>query len=75
MKPALMIGALLGWTAPVAMMIALFAALMPSLVLIARNGRGARKLAIPFALFLAFGAFAALFAGEFILNGYLHHFT
>ena len=36
-KLALMIGALLGRTAPVAMMIALFAALMPSLVMIARQ--------------------------------------
>ena len=60
-------------TTPVAMMIALFLALMPSLVLIARHGRGARRLAIPFAPFLAAGAVVALFAGEPILNAYLHH--
>ncbi len=74
-KLALLIGALLGRTTPVAMMLALFLALVPSVVLIARNGRGARKLAIPFAPFLAVGAIVALFAGEFILNAYLHHFT
>ena len=74
-KLALLIGALLGRTAPVAMMIALFAALVPTIVLIARHGSGARKMGIPFGPFLAFGAVIALFAGEAILNGYLHHFT
>jgi leader peptidase (prepilin peptidase)/N-methyltransferase len=74
-KLAFMIGALLGRTAPVALMIAMFAALVPSLVLIARHGSGARKMGIPFGPFLAFGAVIALFAGEAILNGYLHHFT
>jgi prepilin signal peptidase PulO-like enzyme (type II secretory pathway) len=74
-KLALLIGALLGRTTPVAIMLALFLALVPSLVLIARHGRGARRLAIPFAPFLAAGAVIALFAGETILNGYLHHFT
>jgi len=74
-KLALVIGALLGRTTPVAIMLALFLALVPSLVLIARHGRRARRLAIPFAPFLAAGAVIALFAGEPILNGYLHHFT
>jgi leader peptidase (prepilin peptidase)/N-methyltransferase len=74
-KLAFMIGALLGRTAPVALMIAMFAALVPSLVIIARHGSGARKMGIPFGPFLAFGAVIALFAGEAILNGYLHHFT
>jgi prepilin signal peptidase PulO-like enzyme (type II secretory pathway) len=74
-KLALLIGALLGRTTPVAIMLALFLALVPSLYLIARHGRRARRLAIPFAPFLAAGAVIALFAGETILNGYLHHFT
>jgi prepilin signal peptidase PulO-like enzyme (type II secretory pathway) len=43
--------------------------------MIAREGRAARKLVIPFAPFLALGAVVALFGGEFILNGYLRHFT
>jgi leader peptidase (prepilin peptidase)/N-methyltransferase len=72
-KLAFMIGALLGRTAPVALMIALFAALMPSLVLIARHGKRARKMAIPFGPFLAFGAVVALFAGPAILHAYLGH--
>ena len=72
-KLAFMIGALLGRTSPVALMIALFAALVPSLVMIARHGRRARKMAIPFGPFLAFGAVVALFAGHAILNAYLGH--
>src|SRR6201987_871262 len=74
-KLALLIGALLGRTTPVAIMLALFLALIPTIVLIARHGSRARRLAIPFAPFLAAGAVIALFAGEPILNAYLHHFT
>jgi leader peptidase (prepilin peptidase) / N-methyltransferase len=70
-KLALLIGALLGRATPVAMLLALFLALVPSLMLIARHGTGARRLAIPFAPFLAAGAVVALFAGEPILNAYL----
>jgi leader peptidase (prepilin peptidase)/N-methyltransferase len=72
-KLALLIGALLGRTTPVAFMLTLFLAIVPSLVLFARHGAGARKLAIPFAPFLAAGAVITLFAGEPILNAYLHH--
>jgi leader peptidase (prepilin peptidase) / N-methyltransferase len=74
-KLALLIGALLGRTTPVAIMLALFLALIPTIFLIARHGARARRLAIPFAPFLAAGAVIALFAGEPILNAYLHHFT
>jgi leader peptidase (prepilin peptidase)/N-methyltransferase len=70
-KLALLIGALLGRTTPVAIMLGLFLALVPSAVLIARHGMGARRLAIPFAPFLAAGAVIALFAGEPILHAYL----
>jgi leader peptidase (prepilin peptidase)/N-methyltransferase len=72
-KLALLIGALLGRTTPVGIMLGLFLALIPSLFLFARHGTGARKLAIPFAPFLAAGAVIALFAGEPILHAYLHH--
>jgi leader peptidase (prepilin peptidase) / N-methyltransferase len=72
-KLALLIGALLGKTTPVGIMLGLFLALVPSLFLIARHGPGARRLAIPFAPFLAAGAVIALFAGEPILHAYLHH--
>jgi leader peptidase (prepilin peptidase)/N-methyltransferase len=74
-KLALLIGALLGRTTPVAIMLALFLALVPTIVLVTRHGARARRLAIPFAPFLAAGAVIALFAGEPILNAYLHHFT
>jgi leader peptidase (prepilin peptidase)/N-methyltransferase len=70
-KLALLIGALLGVTTPVGIMLGLFLALVPSLVLFARHGMGARRLAIPFAPFLCAGAVIALFAGEPILHAYL----
>jgi leader peptidase (prepilin peptidase) / N-methyltransferase len=70
-KLALLIGALLGRTTPVGVMLGLLLALVPSVVLFARHGTGARKLAIPFAPFLAAGAIVALFAGEHILHAYL----
>jgi leader peptidase (prepilin peptidase)/N-methyltransferase len=74
-KLALLIGALLGRTTPVAFMLTLVLALVPTVFLIARHGRGARKLAIPFAPFLAGGAVITLFAGNAILDAYLHHLT
>ena len=70
-KLALLIGAMLGKTTPVALLIALFLALVPSVVLLARHGMRARRAAIPFAPFLAAGAVIALFAGEPILHAYL----
>jgi len=74
-KLALLIGALLGRTTPVAFMLTLLLTLVPTVFLIARHGRGARRLAIPFAPFLAAGAAITLFAGNAILNAYLHHLT
>jgi leader peptidase (prepilin peptidase)/N-methyltransferase len=71
-KLALLIGALLGKVTPVGIMLGLLLALVPSLVLFARHGMRARKLAIPFAPFLAAGAVIALFAGESILHAYLN---
>jgi leader peptidase (prepilin peptidase)/N-methyltransferase len=70
-KLALLIGALLGVTTPVGLMLGLLLALIPSVVLFARHGAGARKLGIPFAPFLAAGAVVALFAGHAILHAYL----
>src|SRR5215813_12299945 len=71
-KLALLIGALLGPTTPVGIMLGLLLALVPSVVLIARHGARARRIAIPFAPFLAAGAVIALFAGESILHAYLN---
>jgi leader peptidase (prepilin peptidase)/N-methyltransferase len=70
-KLALLIGALLGRTTPVGILLALVLALVPSVVLLARHGARARRLAIPFAPFLAAGAVVALFAGHPILHAYL----
>jgi leader peptidase (prepilin peptidase) / N-methyltransferase len=70
-KLALLIGALLGRTTPVALLLALFLALVPSAVLLARHGMRARRSAIPFAPFLAAGAVIALFAGHAIAHAYL----
>ncbi|HUH15012.1 MAG TPA: prepilin peptidase [Gaiellaceae bacterium] len=70
-KLALLLGAMLGRTVPVALMVGMVAALVPSLVLFARHGRAARKMAIPFAPFLALGGVVALFAGDELLDAYL----
>jgi leader peptidase (prepilin peptidase) / N-methyltransferase len=73
-KLALLLGAMLGRTVSVALMVGMVAALVPSVLLLARHGSAARKMGIPFAPFLAFGALVALFAGQQLLNAYLGHF-
>jgi leader peptidase (prepilin peptidase)/N-methyltransferase len=73
-KLALLLGAMLGRTVPVALMVGMFAALVPSVVLLARHGSAARKMGIPFAPFLAVGALIALFFGDALLNAYLGTF-
>ena len=70
-KLALLLGAGLGRTVPVALMIGMVSALVPAVVLIARHGSAARKMGIPFGPFLALGGVIALFAGEAIINAYL----
>lgn len=70
-KLALLLGAMLGRTVPVALMVGMIAALVPSIVLFARHGKAARKMAIPFAPFLSFGGIVALFAGDALLDAYL----
>jgi leader peptidase (prepilin peptidase)/N-methyltransferase len=69
-KLALLLGAALGWAVGVALLVGLFAALVPASVLIVRHGAAARKMAIPFAPFLAFGGVVALFAGRPLLDAY-----
>jgi leader peptidase (prepilin peptidase)/N-methyltransferase len=70
-KLALLLGVALGRTVPVAMLAGMLAALVPSVVLLARHGSAARKMAIPFGPFLALGGVLALFAGHPILHSYL----
>jgi leader peptidase (prepilin peptidase) / N-methyltransferase len=70
-KLALFMGAVLGKAVAVAMMLGMVAALVPGLFLLARHGSKARKMAIPFGPFLAFGAVIALFWGDSLLEAYL----
>ena len=70
-KLALLLGAALGRTVPVALVVGMVTALVPSVILLARHGRAARKLGIPFAPFLALGAVVALFAGQPLWQAYI----
>jgi leader peptidase (prepilin peptidase)/N-methyltransferase len=70
-KLALLMGAALGKTVPVALMAGMLAAMIPGLVLFARHGKQARKMGIPFGPFLALGSVVALFWGHAILDTYL----
>lgn len=70
-KLALLMGAMLGRTVPVALMAGMILALVPSVVLLARHGAKARKMGIPFGPFLALGSVLALFWGDELLDRYL----
>jgi len=69
-KLALLMGAALGKTVSVALMLGMLAAMIPGLVLVARHGTKARKMGIPFGPFLALGSVVALFWGADILDAY-----
>jgi len=73
-KLALLLGAMLGASVCVALMIGFFAALVPAVVLMARHGGAARKMGVPLVPFLAFGSVVALFAGDWALDAYLSLF-
>jgi leader peptidase (prepilin peptidase)/N-methyltransferase len=70
-KLALLLGAMLGRTVPVAMMVGMISALVPSVFLLVKHGSAARKMRIPFGPFLALGGIVALFAGNLLLDAYL----
>jgi leader peptidase (prepilin peptidase)/N-methyltransferase len=70
-KLCLLLGAMLGTTVVVGLMVGMVAALVPAVGLLARHGASARKMGIPFGPFLAFGAVVALFWGEALLGAYL----
>jgi leader peptidase (prepilin peptidase) / N-methyltransferase len=74
-KLALLMGAALGKTVPVAMLSGMLFALVPSVYLLARHGSKARKMGIPFGPFLALGSVLALFAGHWLLGEYWATFT
>jgi leader peptidase (prepilin peptidase) / N-methyltransferase len=69
-KLALLLGAMLGRTVTLAIFVGLVSALVPSIVLFARHGSKARKMAIPLVPFLALGALVALYWGSPLLRGY-----
>ncbi|HEY3921085.1 MAG TPA: prepilin peptidase, partial [Gaiellaceae bacterium] len=71
-KLALLLGFGTGKSVPLALFSGMVAALVPSIVLFARHGSAARKMAIPFAPFLALGGLIALFAGNHVVHWYLH---
>ncbi|HZS24109.1 MAG TPA: prepilin peptidase [Gaiellaceae bacterium] len=71
-KLAFLMGAALGRSVTVALLCGMLAALVPGIVLIARHGRKARKMRIPFGPFLALGSVVGLFAGPWLLHVYLH---
>lgn len=74
-KLALLLGFMTGRSVPIALFAGMVAALVPSAVLFARHGSAARKMAIPFAPFLALGGVLALFWGHSLLDwysGFLH---
>jgi leader peptidase (prepilin peptidase)/N-methyltransferase len=69
-KLALLMGAALGRTVPVALMLGMVAAMVPGIVLFARHGSKARKMGVPFGPFLGLGSVVALFWGHDLLHAY-----
>jgi len=70
-KLAFLMGAALGSSVAPALFVGMVAALVPGLYLVARHGKAARKMGIPFGPFLALGSVVALFAGPWLLDAYL----
>jgi prepilin signal peptidase PulO-like enzyme (type II secretory pathway) len=69
-KLSAFLGAGLGISVIVAMFVGFFLAFVPAFVLFVRQGREARKKAIPLGPFLALGGVIALFWGDAILDWY-----
>ena len=71
-KLALLLGAMLGRTVPVALFLGMGTALVPGIVLLARHGSAGRKMGVPLAPFLGLGAVVALLWGRAIMSAWLH---
>jgi leader peptidase (prepilin peptidase)/N-methyltransferase len=69
-KLAFLMGAALGASVAPALFAGMIAACVPGAVLLARHGKAARKMGVPFGPFLAFGSVIALFLGPWLLHGY-----
>jgi len=70
-KLAAFLGAWLGAPVVVAIFAASLLAMIPAVVIVAKHGRQARKVGIPYAPFLAGGGVIALFFGDAILEWWL----
>jgi leader peptidase (prepilin peptidase) / N-methyltransferase len=70
-KLCLFLGAMLGWNVFVGLFVGIIAGAVPALIMTVRHGKAARKLAIPFAPFLAFGGIVALFFGDQLVDWWL----
>jgi len=73
-KLAAVMGLFLGRNVAPAILVALFAGSLVGLAMIAREGAGARKRAIPFGPFLALGGVVGLFLGDQMVDWYLSTF-
>ena len=69
-KLALLMGAALGKTVSVALMLGMFAAMVPGIAILAKHGKAGRKMGLPFGPFLALGSVVALFWGHALLHAY-----
>jgi leader peptidase (prepilin peptidase)/N-methyltransferase len=70
-KMAAFLGAWLGAPVIVALFAGSLLAVIPAIVILATQGRAARKVGIPFAPFLAGGALIALFWGDSLIDAWL----
>ncbi len=72
-KLAAVMGLVLGRAVAPALMVALLAGTLVGIGVIAKRGvREGRRTAIPFGPFLALGGLVGLFAGDLLVNAYLH---
>ena len=69
-KLALLMGAALGRTVTIALLIGMAAALIPGIYLLIRHGSAGRRIRIPFGPFLALGSIVALFVGQPLFHAY-----
>jgi leader peptidase (prepilin peptidase)/N-methyltransferase len=74
-KLAAVMGLFLGRNVAPAILVALLAGSLVGLAMIARHGAEARKKAIPFGPFLAFGGVAGLLAGDQLVDWYVGTFS
>lgn len=69
-KLAAFLGAWLAWNGVLALVLASFASFVPAVGILVVRGRAGRKVALPFAPFLAFGGILALLVGQDIVDWY-----